>query len=926
MQCFVLLLYGHISLGLAQIPLLDLAGRGVQFAYQMYQSYANRNLEKKQKVDSCLNLIKEGLQKLDPKSVEQAVEVIKSFAPRKERELQLLQVLGYAMAGLPGVAKERLNLLRIENKSPTLSILRDITQAWIYLKEADYEQAKDLFHSILDRAKVDTFPIVYWGLAEIALREESFEEAISYAKQACNLAPQDPQSHTLLGEIYLAQRRYIDGERAYREALQKSPNFPSALLGLGKYYLYSAKRYADAVSYFRKAIEKDSSLLEAHIGIVLSYLMEGQIQKAYEHLQQKSGAFLSADFHALRGILLFKLGGCTNKVLFPNPSDSLCKHSMESFKEFLRLAREDRPGYIQPSDSLLEYGLWLSFVLEDERSRRTFCEAFLRYDAICNLSFQTSLRSPILSAIKAREAAMKGEWDTVLSLIRPHLANANLPHGASTLYALALWEMREKSEALEYAKREPYICPENGYLFTEYILKRHLRDPLSPEMISCLDKPALLGNYASKAKYAYNLSQIALRNGRDTIRAIDLLERILTSEFVSTSDRSYKRVACQARKQLIDLYMRRRLIDQAERMLNEAYRLCPKDTQELMLQQVRLLYTKRDTMRGDELLRRLSPDQLKEDDVLTERFRILSAPSLEGDEPSSGSPLKSNAQEAPGPARPSSVGWEYSSGFFRPVSSSSKTAPDTSRGTSLGDNRSASKSYPIEKSYSVPSSIDVAQPVSTSSLRSTPKRSYQQWLDTLYDYLFREDDQFTQIADLFLEENPDRKALSYELYGLFYLQKLDTHNAIKYLRLSYQLSAPDEQDLTKNWLEAIGLQIPPIIKAKMRRGILLLGAYGMANDIVKANNLFIELLKEYKTELSGYLMQLLAQEEEAFLAQVEELAETHPIMLGSMLKALLQETPEHGRQLISYLLEKGSTGALIRVLGGVRSAGSDAQR
>ncbi|MCS6896263.1 MAG: tetratricopeptide repeat protein [Bacteroidia bacterium] len=908
MRPFIFFVAGFVSLLFAQITEVLNTGRLVQFAYQMYRLYAERNVDKKQKIDSSLKLIRERLQMLDPDGVAKAIEGIRQFVPRKEKELQLLQALGYALAGSPRVAEEMLRRLVIDEKNPSLSILKDITKGWIYLRQSDYELAKEVFYAILARAKVDTFPIVYWGLAEIALRKGALSEAEMYAQQAHSLAPKDAQSYALLGEVYLAQRRFQKGEIAYREALKQNPDFPPALLGIGKFYLYSAKRYADARSYFEKAIRVDSSLLEAHVGVALGYLIEGKIREAHDYIERRSSAFLSADLHALRGIILFNLGDCLNKVLFPNPSDSLCKHSMESLIEYLHLTKNDRPGYITLSDSLLEYGIWLSFVLGDAQNRQVFCESSPHMHSLCDSYFQTFSNSPILSVIKARELAIRKNWDSVLVLIKPHLEAAKLPLGGYTLYAIALWESQNEKKAMEqiikHADREAYLCIENGYLFTEYIRRKGLIDTLTPEMEDCLNRPSLLGNYASRAKYAYNLSQIALHNNRDTTEALKWLERILTTEFSSGDDGSYKKAACKARKQLFDLHLSRGDIKQAERMLKDAYRTCPKDTDELELRQIYLLYAKGDTIQGDELLRRLSPSQLENNRFLVERLKTLSPSNQDSHKnpQESLSPMETPGESQPPP--PTTAKWTYSSGYFQPVPHSSSPAPKMSRNDS---------------SYSERISIS-SSATQGLQFRFPSKLSYSQWLDTLYDYLLREGDQFISVLDLFYEEHPDRKGLYYELQGLFHLQKMDTQNAIKYLSLAYKYSTPDEQELTRDWLEAIGLEIPPILKAKLRRGLILMAAYGyLGNNLVKANNLFQELLKEYKTELSGYILQLLAQQEESFLEEIESLAESHPIILGSMLTALFQETPEDAKRLINYLSDKVSSVALLRVLQGIRS-------
>lgn len=81
MRSFIFLAVGSLNLISAQLTEVLKVGRLVQVAHQMYQLYAERNIDKKQKVDSTIKLIKDRLQMLEPDGLAKAIESIRQFLP-----------------------------------------------------------------------------------------------------------------------------------------------------------------------------------------------------------------------------------------------------------------------------------------------------------------------------------------------------------------------------------------------------------------------------------------------------------------------------------------------------------------------------------------------------------------------------------------------------------------------------------------------------------------------------------------------------------------------------------------------------------------------------------------------------------------------------------------------------------------------------
>ncbi|MCS7188441.1 MAG: tetratricopeptide repeat protein [Bacteroidia bacterium] len=880
---------------IAQIDILSV-GRVVQVGYQLYKLYMEKHIGKRQQLDSALKLVREGLQRLNPEMVSGAVEIIAKLNPNQQKAVQLMQAMAYVMAGRPEVARKKLELLLTSPLPPKFQPLRRVIEGWTALREKRYEEAKTIFLSLIDQSKLDTFPTVYWGLAEIALRERSFEEAEKYAKEALALAPMDPQSYTLLGEIYLAQSRYTESEKAYKEVIARGLSSASALVGLGKLYLYVTHRFVDARQKFEEALHLEPHLVDAHLGIVLSYLADDRPREAQNYLQAHSSQFLSADFHVLRGIISFHEGECAKKVLFPSASDQLCQEALKHIHEFVRLSQVDPVAYVALSDSILKFGLWSAVAVEDHGKKQEFCKLL----AICDeKTGQPPVSDPIGAAIRAKTEAEKGSWTEVLKLLKPHVEKEGslLPYGAYTLYGIALWESApdNKREAFKYISKEPpNRCMENGFLRASYIIKNNLRDPLTPELKNSIKSPKLLQNYASKSIHALNLAQIALRNNGDTTEAQRLLESILSIEFDMAGERRHGKASCEAHKLLFDIHLSRGRIQEAERELEGADKKCYDSDSELPYKRLRLMYAKKDSAQADRELISLVPSGEKVGELERMGFRdlavrarmlysakqsnIVATPSNTSDKGTS----NSSKQEFQG----SSANWEYSSGFFRPPSSSSAAPSATEKASSLSH-----------------------------SARGTYDLYYGQWMDTLYEYLFLGDAKLMRVLERFTAAYPHLSALANEIRGLYYLEEGEIEKAINYLRLAYQNSAADEMLGSRNWLEAIGLsELPPISNPKLRRGIVLVGVFRYQGDYSRANNLLIELIKDHKVELLNYLIQLFQQVPTEFMEEVEHLAEQHPIMLKSLITTILVEVPREGEILRRLIMERGSSNKVRDIL------------
>jgi tetratricopeptide (TPR) repeat protein len=140
----------------------------------------------------------------------------------------------------------------------------------IYLEQARYEEAEVLFRESLDHADKRLAAVTYNQLAVMALRRDRLEEAESLALKASEMNQLEPSPSgclaaaitSNLAKIRLLQRRYVDAEQNYRDAIaiaetalgKEHPETAKACLNLAAFYQIR-RRDRGAEQLYRRAIE-----------------------------------------------------------------------------------------------------------------------------------------------------------------------------------------------------------------------------------------------------------------------------------------------------------------------------------------------------------------------------------------------------------------------------------------------------------------------------------------------------------------------------------------------------------------------------------------------------------------------------------------------------------------------------------------------
>jgi len=111
------------------------------------------------------------------------------------------------------------------------------------------------------------------------------DSAISQAKSAVRVFPDNLSLKKVLGSLYFSQRSYAQSESVFTALLQSNPDDLDAILYLGRIAL-ATKSYAEAETRLRKVLDLNDTLLEAWFTLADTSLEERKYQEAAATYEQ----------------------------------------------------------------------------------------------------------------------------------------------------------------------------------------------------------------------------------------------------------------------------------------------------------------------------------------------------------------------------------------------------------------------------------------------------------------------------------------------------------------------------------------------------------------------------------------------------------------------------------------------------------------
>jgi tetratricopeptide (TPR) repeat protein len=113
-----------------------------------------------------------------------------------------------------------------------------------------------------------------------------YDQAIQAYQKAVELSPDYAEAFVGLGDARQAKGQYDEAIGEYRKALQLEPENARVHFGLGKIYYNEKQLYHEAVAEYERAIQLDPKLVEAHLSLAELYQEKGLYQDAIARYSQ----------------------------------------------------------------------------------------------------------------------------------------------------------------------------------------------------------------------------------------------------------------------------------------------------------------------------------------------------------------------------------------------------------------------------------------------------------------------------------------------------------------------------------------------------------------------------------------------------------------------------------------------------------------
>jgi len=135
---------------------------------------------------------------------------------------------------------------------------------------------------------------IHHGMARMFLKQGRYDDAENQARLSLGIAPEDPEGHFILGQVYRQQRRVELAEAAFRRAIELDKKFADAHNELAVTYDLLGK-HPDAIVHYDIALKRSPENPEYLANKGFSLIM----QRKYDEAEQVLTLGLEVDpYHA----------------------------------------------------------------------------------------------------------------------------------------------------------------------------------------------------------------------------------------------------------------------------------------------------------------------------------------------------------------------------------------------------------------------------------------------------------------------------------------------------------------------------------------------------------------------------------------------------------------------------------------------------
>ncbi len=148
-----------------------------------------------------------------------------------------------------------------------------------------------------------------FGKANEALKNKTYDEAISILRQIVDADAADFPAWKELGTVYFIQKNYAEAEKAYMQAISKHPDYAVALISLGRLRI-AQKNFDGAIQVLTQAVKVQPASAQANYFLGEAYLQikKGSLGVGYLNEALKLDPVGMADAHLRLGALYNAVG------------------------------------------------------------------------------------------------------------------------------------------------------------------------------------------------------------------------------------------------------------------------------------------------------------------------------------------------------------------------------------------------------------------------------------------------------------------------------------------------------------------------------------------------------------------------------------------------------------------------------------------
>jgi tetratricopeptide (TPR) repeat protein len=155
---------------------------------------------------------------------------------------------------------------------------------WFGPSGAPYRYARTDLVSLWRTAQDHPNDVLAWKEIGLRLAQQGDPLAEQPLRRAYELAPNDPETATALGELLLSTKRISEAFQVLRRATETTPDFMPAHMALGRLYRRKAS-YHHAAEQYEQVVKRDRKNAAAWHELALCYIQVQQSAKAMEAVQ-----------------------------------------------------------------------------------------------------------------------------------------------------------------------------------------------------------------------------------------------------------------------------------------------------------------------------------------------------------------------------------------------------------------------------------------------------------------------------------------------------------------------------------------------------------------------------------------------------------------------------------------------------------------